>query len=190
MMSDSPLPPAPASAAASVAEPTPAPTESCLCASVAPGYVPVEASVEDENFIVQLEPEEAYSARQSRDKRPPFSLYLSGIIAANSRRVLDGHGCAHVLTIIHEAQSPDLPASHPDADPTKPTHRILHEGITYKRLPLTDDSEGRLAPLFADAHAFIDEAVAASSSVLVHCHAGVSRSASIVISYLMRKLGW
>eukprot|EP00042_Codosiga_hollandica_P037269 m.291546 g.291546 ORF g.291546 m.291546 type:complete len:90 (-) comp55099_c0_seq3:50-319(-) len=37
---------------------------------------------------------------------------------------------------------------------------------------------------------FIEEAVTARSAVLVHCNAGVSRSVTVVLAYLMRKQGF
>jgi len=40
---------------------------------------------------------------------------------------------------------------------------------------------------FEKAHSFIDDAVKNEKCVLVHCQAGVSRSASIVISYIMKR---
>ena len=36
---------------------------------------------------------------------------------------------------------------------------------------------------------FADEAREQHSGVLVHCHAGVSRSATVTVAYLMRKQG-
>ena len=42
---------------------------------------------------------------------------------------------------------------------------------------------------FEEAYEFIEENLNKKLNVLVHCHAGVSRSAAIVIAYLMKKLG-
>ena len=42
---------------------------------------------------------------------------------------------------------------------------------------------------FESSFAFIDEHLE-SGNVLIHCFAGVSRSATILAAYLMRKKGW
>ncbi|GAU97894.1 hypothetical protein RvY_09117 [Ramazzottius varieornatus] len=59
------------------------------------------------------------------------------------------------------------------------------EGIRYKRLPASDSGQQNLAQYFKEAFEFIDEARNASCNVLIHCQAGVSRSATIVVAYLM-----
>jgi len=58
----------------------------------------------------------------------------------------------------------------------------------YLQIDVLDEDNCNLICYFEKCHAFIDKAIKASSSVLVHCRAGVSRSACIVISYLMVKL--
>ena len=45
-------------------------------------------------------------------------------------------------------------------------------------------------PAVADASAFIDEGLASGSGVLVHCHAGRSRSCSLVLAWLMTRRRW
>ena len=54
----------------------------------------------------------------------------------------------------------------------------------YLRLPTSDFSPPTLAQLRMGA-AFIDEAVRAGKIVLIHCHAGVGRSAMQCAAYLM-----
>lgn len=54
----------------------------------------------------------------------------------------------------------------------------------YLRLPTTDFSPPTLSQLRMGA-AFIDEAVRAGKTVLIHCHAGVGRSALQCASYLV-----
>jgi dual specificity MAP kinase phosphatase len=43
---------------------------------------------------------------------------------------------------------------------------------------------------FDESSAFIEEMRKQNRNVLVHCHAGVSRSATIVCAYLMKKNNW
>jgi hypothetical protein len=50
-----------------------------------------------------------------------------------------------------------------------------------------DSADQNIMDAFADAHAFIDEAIAGGGKVLVHCMMGQSRSVSMVVSYMMRK---
>ncbi len=54
----------------------------------------------------------------------------------------------------------------------------------YLRLPTSDFSPPTLAQLRMGA-AFIDEAVRAGKMVLIHCHAGIGRSAMQCASYLI-----
>jgi protein-tyrosine phosphatase len=56
-----------------------------------------------------------------------------------------------------------------------------------KFLALADTPDARLDSVLDVALAFIDNALETGNSVLVHCAAGVSRSASVVIAYLMLK---
>jgi len=44
-----------------------------------------------------------------------------------------------------------------------------------------------LRQFFEEAFAFIDRARKANAGVLIHCHAGVSRSPTIAIAYLMKR---
>ncbi|XP_051952241.1 dual specificity protein phosphatase 10 [Xyrauchen texanus] len=58
--------------------------------------------------------------------------------------------------------------------------------FNYKRLPATDSNKQNLRQYFEEAFEFIEEAHQAGRGLLIHCQAGVSRSATIVIAYLMK----
>uniref|UniRef100_A0A182URH6 protein-tyrosine-phosphatase n=1 Tax=Anopheles merus TaxID=30066 RepID=A0A182URH6_ANOME len=59
--------------------------------------------------------------------------------------------------------------------------------IRYLQIPITDhwSQAGDLANHFPDAIKFIDEARSNGCGVLVHCLAGVSRSVTVTLAYLM-----
>eukprot|EP00249_Psilotum_nudum_P015413 c25314_g1_i1 orf=370-1185(+) len=59
-------------------------------------------------------------------------------------------------------------------------------------IPLNDDSQQTILDILQPCFDFIDEGRRQGGAVLVHCIAGVSRSAAIVIAYLMKieKLPW
>ncbi|KAG8123297.1 hypothetical protein E2320_018996 [Naja naja] len=58
--------------------------------------------------------------------------------------------------------------------------------FSYKRLPATDSNKQNLRQYFEEAFEFIEEAHQCGKGLLIHCQAGVSRSATIVIAYLMK----
>ncbi|ESO82277.1 hypothetical protein LOTGIDRAFT_134995, partial [Lottia gigantea] len=60
--------------------------------------------------------------------------------------------------------------------------------IKYHGIPAQDVATYRICDEFQSAVEFIDEALK-SGKVYVHCQMGVSRSATIVIAYLMAKCG-
>jgi dual specificity phosphatase 12 len=61
----------------------------------------------------------------------------------------------------------------------------------YKRLlvQVEDHPQENLLQRFEQAYTFIEEALRDNGVVIVHCAMGVSRSATVVCAYLMKKLG-
>lgn len=58
----------------------------------------------------------------------------------------------------------------------------LHNDFTTMHIPIDDHPSVPIRDHFDSTHDFIDK-----GKTLVHCYAGISRSATIVISYLMKK---
>ena len=61
------------------------------------------------------------------------------------------------------------------------------EGIEYHCVDLIDTAHSKISPFFEESSNFISKTIENGSSVLVHCSQGVSRSASLVIAYLVMK---
>ncbi|KAJ3178280.1 hypothetical protein HK101_010143 [Irineochytrium annulatum] len=60
-------------------------------------------------------------------------------------------------------------------------------GITYHDFGIDDVHTARISSLFSTTSNIIDGIKARGEKVLVHCQAGVSRSASVVIAYIQRR---
>ena len=96
-------------------------------------------------------------------------LLIGSKLAAGDRERLRAHGITHVLNAARE-----IPNFH-EADGT----------LTYLQLALNDDEDDDIQAEFARCSAWISKAQAAGGIVFVHCQAGISRSAALVIAHLM-----
>ena len=56
----------------------------------------------------------------------------------------------------------------------------------YLNLDLLDSETADIKKYFGASNKFIDDAIRNNGNVLVHCHAGVSRSSTILIAYIMK----
>lgn len=71
-----------------------------------------------------------------------------------------------------------------------PNYHETADGLNYLRIPVADEERADISAHFNSACEFIDAVMnSADGAVLVHCHAGRSRSATIVLVFLMRRLG-
>ena len=62
-----------------------------------------------------------------------------------------------------------------------------HNSFVYRKYPLDDSSSQNIEQYFEDSYNFIDHALNNEGRVFVHCYAGISRSATILTSYLAKK---
>ena len=99
------------------------------------------------------------------------NLYLSNEKAANDAKFLRIHGITHIVNC----------AAHCERDAVK--HSTLH----YLQIRAVDNSQERMAPFFERTFDFVDKAIEDGGKVLVHYFVGMSRSATIVLAYLIRK---
>ncbi|XP_065209691.1 dual specificity protein phosphatase 10-like isoform X3 [Planococcus citri] len=96
-------------------------------------------------------------------------LYLGNAKDAADLSLLQRLGITRVLNVTSQ-----IPGYHEQS------------GITYKQLPANDSGHQNLKQYFEQAFEFIEEARKSNNSVLVHCQAGISRSPTIVIAYVMK----
>jgi len=96
-------------------------------------------------------------------------LYISGFEAAENRPVLKAEKITHVLNLTGGAEHPDF--------------KYLIFGNVVD-MPSQD-----ILQHFPVCMQFIDDARKEGGKVLVHCAAGISRSSTICVAYLMREEG-
>lgn len=102
----------------------------------------------------------------------PF-LYLGSAYGMRNPSLLEYLGITHVLNMAME-----LPMSY---------EIINNPRIKLKHIFADDSERYNIRYDFDQAFDFIDEARAQGGKVLVHCMMGISRSATIVIAYLMSR---
>lgn len=97
-------------------------------------------------------------------------VYLGNYLAASNYMLLKTLGITHVLNAAIE---------HPNY--------FQNRGIVYKYFPLYDHPGQNISQYFAEGFEFIDNVLNNGGKVLVHCHAGISRSTTMLSAYLVRK---
>lgn len=124
-------------------------------------------------------PPQPRSAKQYSENLPTEvipRLFLSDISTAESAATLSLLGITHVLSAMRGYVA--LP-------------RAALPHLQWLQIPLDDLPFAELAAHLPTTTAFIENALAdPRARVLVHCHAGVSRSTSVVCGYLISRYGW
>ncbi|CAL8367600.1 unnamed protein product [Lota lota] len=99
-------------------------------------------------------------------------LYLGCAKDSTNLDVLGQHNIKYILNV-----TPNLP------------NMFEHEGhFRYKQIPISDHWSQNLSQFFPEAISFIDEARSKQCGILVHCLAGISRSVTVTVAYLMQRL--
>lgn len=98
-------------------------------------------------------------------------LYLGDIQGASNMTLLKRNGVTHIMQVA-AGFKPFFPGE-----------------FNYMVINVLDMPFENLIRHFKPAIDFIKQAIKGGGTVLVHCYAGISRSASVVIAYLMKEHG-
>lgn len=98
-------------------------------------------------------------------------LWIGDYASSQSLSTLLAHGISHIVA----AMKQDYP--------------VLHPSLTVHRILIDDSPKTNIIAHFPASSNFIRTALASSptTSVLVHCQAGISRSTTLVAAYLMEE---
>lgn len=113
------------------------------------------------------------SEAANTEKPSPISncLFIGGALAARSVYTLQLLGITHILCLCSneigqaDSQFPDL--------------------FEYKNFEICDHENANISNIFQEAHDFIDHVEQIGGKVLVHCFEGKSRSATLILAYVM-----
>ncbi|XP_021477521.2 dual specificity protein phosphatase 2 [Oncorhynchus mykiss] len=120
-----------------------------------------------------MDPEPSVTGRKTPlyDQEGPVELlpflFLGSAVHSSRRETLTAAGITAVLNV--SSSSPNL----------------YEEDLKYMRLTVEDSLAADIAARFPEAIAFIDSVKESGGRVLVHCQAGISRSATICLAYLI-----
>eukprot|EP01084_Bolivina_argentea_P112409 200476_1 len=135
--------------------------------------------------IVDIEPEDDKKETSlhpipisifGKDKMFPSCIIQDELYLGNSRNAADGDtlkslGITHVVNVTVNIEN-----------------YFEKDGIKYLQFKIEDNPSVDISIYFNEAIEFIDNALSETNNkVFVHCQAGISRSASVVIAYIMTK---
>jgi atypical dual specificity phosphatase len=96
------------------------------------------------------------------------NIYLGDLSASVKKDDLKKDGITHILSIFNGSYS-------------------MWPDFNYKHIHINDDPWVSIDKYFDSCYEFIDSATNVNGKILIHCIYGVSRSVTIIISYLMKK---
>ena len=99
-------------------------------------------------------------------------LFLGAEVGANSKLIFEKHNIKRVLSL-GIAMEPAFP-----------------DKCDYMTISIEDSRNEDIYQFFENTYKYIDKAINDKAPIFVHCQAGISRSASAVIAYFIKKYKW
>ncbi|KAM9299205.1 dual specificity protein phosphatase 8-like [Gastrophryne carolinensis] len=99
-------------------------------------------------------------------------LYLGSQNDVMDQEVMNQNGITHVLNVSYSCPKP-----------------VFISDNHFLRIPINDSYCEKILPWLSAAVEFIGKVELVNGKVLVHCLAGISRSAAVAIAYIMRSMG-
>lgn len=97
-------------------------------------------------------------------------LYVGSLHTLSSPRDLENHNITHVISLLRDN-----------------VKDMSEYGFHHLHVKIDDDDEEDIMKYFAETNRFIEQARAQGNGVLVHCIAGISRSVTVAVAYLLKK---
>lgn len=98
------------------------------------------------------------------------NVFIGDRCSARNRKLLRSLGIRYILVAGEELDTP------------------FSEEFTYMHLKIKDSIKEHIHLHFETSYEFIEKAQKSGNGILIHCAYGVSRSATILIAYLIKKL--
>ncbi|VDP15787.1 unnamed protein product [Onchocerca flexuosa] len=144
-----------------------------LCESSTERQENMEKSVVENQILTSISNPYLPSTNDGPTQILPF-LYLGSQQDAMDSRVLSKYGIRYVINLSKNCPQPDA----------------LEQEGHFMRIPISDTYQAKLLPHFEDAFKFLDKVCECGSVALIHCLAGISRSPTLAIAYMMRRNNW
>ncbi|GBC10206.1 hypothetical protein RclHR1_09440001 [Rhizophagus clarus] len=143
---------------------------------ISPGLQTASSVSSEDSFSTAIQSPLNFSMQLDSPILPPSPF---GALRSNSslHKRVSIQTRSNSLQLAHGAMLSGIPLVVPATSSFNP--------LKYKKYYWTHNQENLIAD-FIPAFAFIDEARSAGRNILVHCQCGVSRSASLIISYVMK----
>jgi predicted protein tyrosine phosphatase len=130
------------------------------------------SALNSESNTPQPSPREEIRTTAGSINRVDSNIFIGGYLAAADPNVVKQIGVTRIVKMF--ADTDDYPGGR---------HR--HPGVKYLVIPARDTPEYDIRAGAEAAIRFIQDGLAADELILVHCHAGISRSATVVLFHLM-----